>query len=609
MTFVRFNPWQSNHKKPFGALLVNSLVHLSIEVVSEFNKEVYLVIHKDFQETQKIKMEKGEGHFYTYEYFLNQGKGLYFYHFEIQSFIGDQIINEFFGASEDGGAGVFYSSETLTWDFQITCYQKEETAPDWYRESVFYQIFPDRFYNGNPNEVVNHPKKNSFLYGTKSDLPLYIKDNQGEILRWDFFGGNLKGIQAKISYLKKLGITALYLNPIFEAASNHRYDTGDFLKIDSVLGTEADFQALIDELHKNDMRLVLDGVFSHVGQRSRYFNVDGSYGEQEGAYQNIHSPYYSWFKFTDYPDKYDSWWGIKDLPTIDKTNESYRAFIYGEKDSVISKWTQMGVDGWRLDVADELPDDFIQGIRKTLDYSKDKVLIGEVWEDASNKISYRIRRNYIFGDHLHGVMNYPLRNAIISLLNNELPPGKIAKSLMKLYENYPKEVFMNSFNNIGTHDTERILTVLNQQTKKLNLAFGFLMSFLGSPCIYYGDESGVLGGKDPDNRRFHPWENGQQEIYDLCQKWIHTRKNHLPLIYGDLSLFYNDSLFGILRSYQGEYVALVINPNSNAFLIEEPLTFIAEETKISEDLNQRLLNQRILDNDFLFLVNGKSVNI
>lgn len=609
MTFVRFNPWQSNHKEPFGALLINSLVRLSIEVVSEFSIEVYLVIHKDFHETQKIKMDKGKGHFYTYEYFLNQGKGLYFYHFEIQSFIEGQIVHEYYGASEDGGSGTFYPLETITWDFQITCYEKKETAPSWYQESVFYQIFPDRFFNGNPNERVYHPKKNSFLYGTKEDLPLYIKDKRGEILRWDFFGGNLKGIQAKIPYLKELGVDALYFNPIFEATSNHRYDTGDFMKIDSVLGTESDFQELIEMLHHHDMRLILDGVFSHVGQKSRYFNIDGSYGEAEGAYQDIHSPYYSWFQFTHYPDKYESWWGIKDLPTIDKTNENYQNFIYGQKDSVISKWTDLGVDGWRLDVADELPDEFIQGIRKTLDLFQDKILIGEVWEDASNKISYKIRRNYILGDHLHGVMNYPLRNAIIGLLNNELSPEKSAKSLMKLYENYPKEIFMNSLNNIGTHDTERILTTLNQQIKKLNLAFGLLMTFLGTPCIYYGDEVGLLGGADPDNRRFYPWEKPDQEIYNSCKKWVHLRKTNPALVYGDLGLFYNDSLFGILRCYQGESVALIVNPSSNSYLIEEPFTFITEETTISHDLNQKLLNKKILDNDCLLLINGEIINI
>lgn len=609
MTFVRFNPWQSKHKKPFGALLINSLVRLSIEVVSDFPIEVYLVIHKDFQETQKIKMENGKGHCYKYEYFLNQGKGLYFYHFEIRTLIEEQIVYEYYGTSEDGGSGTFYPLETTTWDFQITCYEKKETAPRWYQESVFYQIFPDRFFNGNPDERVNQPKKNSFLYGTKEDLPLYIKDKDGEILRWDFFGGNLKGIQAKIPYLKELGVDALYLNPIFEATSNHRYDTGDFMKIDSVLGTESDFQELIEDLHRHDMRLILDGVFSHVGQKSRYFNIDGSYGETKGAYQNIHSPYYSWFKFTHYPDKYESWWGIKDLPTIDKTNENYQNFIYGQKESVISKWTDLGVDGWRLDVADELPDAFIQGIRQTLDLSQDKILIGEVWEDASNKISYKIRRNYILGDHLHGVMNYPLRNVVIGLLNNELSPAKGAKSLMKLYENYPKEVFMNSLNNIGTHDTVRILSSLNQQIKKLNLAFGLLMTFLGIPCIYYGDEVGLLGGTDPDNRRFYPWEKPDQEIYKSCKKWINLRKENPALVYGDLGLFYNDALFGLLRCYQGKSVALIVNPSSNSYLIEEPLTFITEETTISRDLNQKLQNKKILDNDCLLLVNGEIINI
>ncbi|MGO2939458.1 MAG: alpha-amylase family glycosyl hydrolase [Pseudolactococcus laudensis] len=200
----------------------------------------------------------------------------------------------------------------------------------------------------------------------------------------------------KIPYLKLLGVRALYFNPIFEARSSHRYDTSDYMKIDPVLGTEADFKQLVDTLHQHDMRLILDGVFSHVGRNSKYFDFDGKSGGQ-GAYQTTQSPYFDWFTFNQYPDDYKSWWGIKDLPTIDKTKESFQQYIYGESDSVLSKWNGLGIDGWRLDVADELPDDFIKGIRDTLENYPEQVLIGEVWEDASRKIAYEQHRKYIYG--------------------------------------------------------------------------------------------------------------------------------------------------------------------------------------------------------------------
>ena len=281
---------------------------------------------------------------------------------------------------------------------------------------MFYQIFPDRFANGNPNRVINQPKKNSFIYATEEDEPFYIKNKENEIVRWDFFGGNFKGIQDKIPYLQELGITALYLNPIFEASSNHRYDTNDYFKVDSILGTEEEFRSLIAALHTAGIAVVLDGVFSHVGKNSRYFNISGFYGENSGAARDPQSPYRDWFTFNHYPNDYKSWWGVADLPEVRKENPSFQEFIYGDLDSVLSKWTSMGVDGWRLDVADELTDDFIAGIRKNLLSYQEKILIGEVWEDASNKIAYDTRRKYVFGDHLQGVMNYPLRQQILDIL-------------------------------------------------------------------------------------------------------------------------------------------------------------------------------------------------
>lgn len=601
MSLIRFNPWQSYHKHPFGAVKENGLVRLSIEVIAEDILQVYLVMHKDHQPEQRIFMEKQKEGFYSYEYFFNQGKGLYFYHFEVHTRVNDQVFVEYYGASEQGGEGRLYDGSATIWDFQITCYKEAERTPDWYRNGIFYQIFPDRFFNGNEDKKINSLKPNTFIYATEEDEPLYVKGPNGDILRWDFFGGNLQGIIKKIPYLKELGITGIYLNPIFEACSNHRYDTSDYFKIDPVLGTEEDFKELIDILHINDMHLILDGVFSHVGQNSRYFNANGTYGTDVGAFQNRHSEYFSWFNFINYPNEYESWWGIKDLPEINKHDPEFQKFIFGEENSVLTKWNQLGVDGWRLDVADELPDEFIAGIRKNLNNYEDRVLIGEVWEDASNKVSYDVRREYILGDHLQGVMNYPLRDSAIELLNETSSPEQIAKSLTRLYENYPRDIFYNNLNNIGTHDTERILTMVGNHTKKLDLAFGFMFLSPGVPCIYYGDEAGLTGAKDPENRKFFPWSQINREIYDNCRKWVEYRNNYEVLIHGDLSFFYTDELFGILRRDKNEYVAMIMNPTNYPKHINKNLHFIAEETSLTQEVNRRLVGRSIAENSYILI--------
>ena len=383
-----------------------------------------------------------------------------------------------------------------------------------------------------------------------------MKEENGDIARWDFFGGNLRVIINKISYLKELGINAIYLNPVFSGTSNHRYDTNDYLKIDSMLGTQEDFQELINLLHQEQMHLVLDGVFSHVGKNSLYFNINGDYGDDEGAAKNPDSPYFDWFKFENYPFDYKSWWGIKDLPEI-----------------VLSKWNDLGIDGWRLDVADELPDSFIKGIRENLDRYSEKILIGEIWEDASNKISYGTRRKYILGGSLQACMNYPFRDLIINLLNGNRSCQDVAHQLMTLQENYPKDIFYNNLNNLGTHDTERILTMVGKEN--LPLAVSLLFVLPGIPCIYYGDEAGLSGGKDPENRKYFPWDDISPEIYDYYKSWTKKRLLENSLKEGEFSSFYSDRLLGILRYTDSEVFVEVINPSEDEIKIDySEITFL-----------------------------------
>lgn len=585
-----YNPWNLDYKQPFGAIKVGNSMNLSF-TTDRPSVLVTCVIRRDFGKRYEFSMTKDSGGNFRVTIPFDEESGLYFYHFEIveSSDLGE--TRRFYGCSGIGGEGLLYTDENDVKPYQLTVFEKEDQAPSWYREAVFYQIFPDRFYNGNENGQINHPKPNSFIYGRKTDSPFYVKEENGDIARWDFFGGNLRGIIKKIPYLKELGINAIYLNPIFSGTSNHRYDTNDYLKIDSMLGRQEDFEELIQLLHQEKMHLILDGVFSHVGKNSLYFNINGDYGDDEGAAKNPDSPYFDWFKFENYPFEYKSWWGIKDLPEIDKDNDSFRNFIYGEKNSVLAKWNALGIDGWRLDVADELPDSFIKGIRENLDSYSDKILIGEIWEDASNKISYGKRRNYILGGSLQAAMNYPFRDLIINLLNGHRSSQDVAHQLMTLQENYPKDIFYNNLNNLGTHDTERILTMVGE--KNLSVALAMLFVLPGIPCIYYGDEAGLSGGKDPENRKYFPWDNISPNVYNVYKSWTQKRLSENSLKYGEFSTFFTDRLLGILRYTDSEVFVELINPSEDELNIEvQEITFL-QNLKFLPEL-KKLLTEKVI---------------
>lgn len=613
---IQYNSWLPKFKNPFGAVTENSSVEFNIKIDSkEYIKSVALVVRKETHriETSEYMMEHSDVNQYKYHYRTDKGSGLYWYYFKITAY--NEYGQEFclyYGNSKNGGEGYQYTNEGAIIWYQLTCFETEDWAPEWYRDAIFYQIFPDRFYNGNAQKVINSPKKNTFIYGTEEDLPRYVKDENGDIARWDFYGGNLKGIKAKIPYLKELGVTALYLNPIFEANSNHRYDTNDFFKIDPVLGTNEEFKDLVATLHEEGMHLILDGVFSHVGRNSQYFNYSGAHDEL-GAYQSPHSKYYNWFTFLNYPDEYEAWWGIMDLPQINKHDPSYQAFIYGPTNSVLSYWEDYKIDGWRLDVVDELPNEFIKGIRARMNHSPNQVLIGEVWEDASNKVAYGERKEYTSYSDLHGVMNYPLRDQILDLVNERKPIDEITLEMMQLKENYPMHFYQSVLNNIGTHDTKRILTECEGSFKKVALAIALLFMMPGVPCLYYGDEAGLAGQADPDNRRFFPWDNKNKVLTQVCQNWIMTRKSHDSLSKGDCQFMFNSdrSLFAIYRAVYHEESLCIFNFTDfeQEYILENWQSYGLNDVEIIEKMRRFDIPRRwISSHDSLFLVKQRVRN-
>ena len=387
--------------------------------------------------------------------------------------------------------------------------------------------------------------------------PEWRPDGRGEIRNRDFFGGSLAGVLEKLDYLKELGVDTLYFCPVFEGAENHRYGTGDYEKIDPMLGTEESFRALCAAAHARGMRVLLDGVFNHQGYVSKYFNGDGSY-PAVGASQSQTSPYYRWYHFTHWPDKYDAWWGIYSLPAVNESEPGYMDYIIRAPDSIVRRWLRAGADGWRLDVADELPDDFIHALRAAVRETKpEAVVIGEVWEDGSNKIAYSVRRKHLLGGYLDGLMNYPFRSAVLDwLLGGDA--CRFQQEMETLRENYPPAAFHSTMNALGTHDTVRILTLLGVGSEcrdhgrdwraalrlspeeralglaRLKLAALVLYAFPGSPTVYYGDEAGMEGFEDPFNRRTFPWGREDRALTGWFRAPGRARHRFAALRKGDI---------------------------------------------------------------------------
>ncbi len=466
--------------------------------------------------------------------------------------------------------------------YQLTVYDGSERVPDWFGAGCTYQIFPDRFRRTaipDPTGMVGGRS----VHTSWEEEPEYRPNEYGEIRNRDFFGGSLQGVREKLPYLHGLGVDTLYFCPIFEAPENHRYGTGDYETIDPMLGDNASFSALCLAAHALGMRIIVDGVFNHTGFVSRYFNGDGFY-PQPGASQSMESPYFSWYNFHRWPEEYDSWWGIYSLPNINEDDPSYRDYIIQGENSIIRRWLRAGADGWRLDVADELPDSFVHQLHQAVRETKaNAVVIGEVWEDGSTKEAYGVRRKHILGRHCDGLMNYPFRNGLVAFLLGE--DAEVFRETMEtLRENYPFFAFYSAMNFLGTHDTPRILTILGvgseckDQSKdwragfrmneeqyalgkaRLKLGAVVLFAFPGSPMIYYGDEAGLEGFEDPFNRRTFPWGREDKELTAWYTALGRARRELAPLRRGDLRwLQAQGRVLAFSRTLGGETVAAAVN--------------------------------------------------
>lgn len=461
-------------------------------------------------------------------------------------------------------------------------------TPDWLKTGIMYQIFPDRFARSS-SYIPPIMEKDYVLREDWGGEPQAGPDERGVVRNNDFFGGNLDGIREKLPYLQSLGVTVLYLNPIFEAYSNHRYDTGDYKKIDPMLGDEASFRDLCRTAAACGIRILLDGVFNHTGSDSIYFNKEGRYPGQ-GAYQSKESPFYPWFKFTEYPDQYESWWGIDTLPSVREEEPTYLEYMLRGTDAVAVRWLRLGAAGWRLDVVDELPDVFLDTLRTVVkNQDPDAALIGEVWEDASTKVSYGQKRRYLDGRQLDSVMNYPLRTAILRFLLEDRDGAAFAGVVDTLQAHYPTSVFYSLMNFLGTHDTPRIRTVMGsgrpeEEGRQLLFSALLLWALLpGIPCVYYGDELGMTGGKDPANRGCFEEDKADPAIQAFYRRILAFRTASEAEAQGRLMTFSTregrDGYYSFARTGESVRLLVAVNPGS----VENELDLALETDESIDD--------------------------
>ena len=572
---ILYDSQKQIHKTPFGTLVPGQEctlhVHIPVQVGTVAARCEFF--HENSAPAWSFPMTKSgiRGAYEIYECkFSLPRTGLFFYHFVIEK--PDSSFRLFkYGNDTNMESGA---------QWQLSCVPADFTTPDWAKGAVIYQVFPDRFYKQGKCDLTGKLEPYTVHENWDEEVS-WQPTAEGLVLNNDFYGGNFRGITEKMDYIASLGATILYLNPISKSFSSHRYDTGDYKTPDPMLGTQEDFVSLCNAAHARGIKVILDGVYSHTGSNSLYFNKDNTF-PGIGAYQSTHSPFYSWFTFHHYPDSYNCWWNFDTLPTVKKMDPAFVNYIISDEDSVVAHWLKLGADGFRLDVVDELPNEFVKLLKDRIRQIRpDALLIGEVWEDASNKIAYGVRRRYFTDGVLDSCMNYPFRTAILNFLLEKDGGEDFCNAIMTVLENYPSQVVACNMNMLGTHDTVRILTALadsfegsrqEQAKRRLSpaqrelakerlLIASFLQYMLpGAPSLYYADETGMEGHKDPFNRRTYPWGKEDRQLLEHHKQLGQLRKEHTALQLGDLEFFQAGSQkLGFRRSHRDQTLRIYVN--------------------------------------------------
>ncbi|MBZ4665965.1 alpha amylase N-terminal ig-like domain-containing protein [Mahella sp.] len=641
---LKHDTHDSFFRSPFGAIKVGDTVTLRIQTKSHDIESAKISCWDDIKKTRtEVPMysigQSPDGRYEYWEVNLSFDSPTRIWYYFI---LKDGTKTAYYGDNDEQLGGVGKATDTVNKDFELTVYDKNLDTPDWMKGAVMYQIFPDRFFNGDSsNDQLKEYSRGfdpvEYRSGGLPDNP----DNKNKpgytgdgIWSNDFFGGDLKGIDDKLDYLKDLGISVIYLNPIFQSPSNHRYDTSDYTKIDELLGDLPAFKKLMEDAHAKGIKVILDGVFNHTSDDSIYFDRYGKYLNTEvlGAYQawkqgdQSKSPYGDWYEIK--PDgSYEGWWGYDSLPVIRQINgseynvKSWADFIINNSNAISKYWLNpegdknLGADGWRLDVANEVAHDFWVHFRGSINSVKQNApMVAENWNDASLDL---------LGDSFNSVMNYLFRNAVIDFILNEsfndgngvhnpIDAAKLDQRLTSIYERYPLPVFYSTMNLLDSHDTMRILTVFgynsadeNQNSqeakdlavKRLKLAAIMQMGYPGMPSIYYGDEAGQSGGKDPDNRRMFPWGAEDTNLQAFFKNISNIRNKNQVLKTGDLGTLYakgdvyafgrkitnGKDAFG--KSYPDSAAIVVINKGNEKQVPIDTTKFIRDEVVFTDALS------------------------
>ncbi len=557
---IKFNPIYD--KIPRGASVEGEEVKLVLRLSHAVSYDLvkFVVIDDHTGKTIQIPMTKvsEDENYATFEVYYVFEKGIYWYHFEIFNMGKCTYVvqNDIFDGVE---------SDTLTTSFAQIVTKKMKITKN---HNLIYHIFVDRFCKvGSALLREGFTERKDWGGEIQKNTTNPIKINQ------EVFGGNLKGVIKNLEYIKSLGVDLIYLSPIFTANSYHKYDTANYKEIDPMFGSESIFKQLVVEAKKLGIGVILDGVFNHTGSDSIYFNKNKRYDEI-GAYNSKESKYFNWYNFTDWPEKYNSWWGINTLPAVKENNENFAEYITG-KNGVIDKWMGCGIDGFRLDVVDELSNSLLTKIsNKIKSFGSDKLVLGEVWEDASIKQAYGQRRSYFVDRQIDSVMNYPLKNGILAYLatGNE---RELVRRFYMLLDHYPANAQHNLMNIVGTHDSKRIATEIDEITDDEEKKFALLKiatviqyGFLGSPSIFYGDERGVKGGEAPLCRVCFPWK----KVDTREEKWyklLGAIRRSLVIKKGDFNLLFAENGVVVFeRTLKEERIIFAVNMSGEDFMLE-----------------------------------------
>ena len=618
-----YDSWDRAYKSVFGALRRNEPCTFTVCLPRDagLDSTPMLVLYRPGMKERFIPMntvyENGDDIYYSATA-LAKFPGVHYYYF---SYMAGGCWHYIKKAA--GHEGVIGEGEL----FQLTVYDEHFETPDFLKGGVMYQIFPDRFHrSGLPHENVPSDR---VLRDDWDGTPWYKPDHNGHVWNNDYFGGDLEGIRSKLPYLRSLGVTCLYMNPIFAAHSNHRYNTADYLSVDPLLGTNEDFERLAADAKAMGIRIILDGVFSHTGDDSIYFDRFHRYGN--GACDTPWSPYFEWYRFSSYPDDYECWWNFRSLPNVEELTPSYQDFIQGEF-GVLRTWLRRGASGWRLDVADELPDEFIRGVRRAVKYQNpDAVLLGEVWEDCATKMGPEGRRGYCNGDELDAPMNYPFLRAVRRFFCNEIDAYTLDDSLQRIRESYPKDFYEACLNMLGSHDIGRAISAFagapdsEATPREVQLAFApdaadverakrryaaavaLAVAIPGVPCLYYGDEAGQTGLRDPFNRKTYPWDTADQTLIQTVASLTTLREKHAVLRTGRMRMgAVGRDLFTVIRYDETDVVIVLVSRSDaaqNAVLFptllfegpdgDSPVPFAGDYTAENGDVFRASMSLRV----------------